>query len=61
MDSEPLTLDPSKVESISIEKSKLVVSNSNMIILHLNYDISNDRLKVIHNGFDTETFHPPLR
>lgn len=49
-----------KLESISIEKSNLVVPNSNMVrdeILR-HYNISNDRLKVIHNGCDTEIFHP---
>jgi UDP-glucose:(heptosyl)LPS alpha-1,3-glucosyltransferase len=49
-----------KLESISIEKSKLVVPNSNMVrdeILTY-YNISNDRLKVIHNGCDIETFYP---
>ena len=57
------TLDPSKVESISIEKSKLVIPNSNMVREEIlrHYDISNDRLKVIHNGCDAETFYPPPR
>lgn len=51
-----------KLESISIEKSKLVVPNSKMVrdeILR-HYNISNDRLKVIHNGCDAEAFHQPV-
>ena len=52
-----------KLESISIEKSKLVIPNSNMVREEIlrHYDISNDRLKVIHNGCDAETFYPPPR
>ena len=49
-----------KLESISIEKSNLVVPNSSMVRDEIlkHYNISNDRIKVIHNGCDTETFHP---
>ena len=48
------------LEKKSIEQSKFVVPNSNMVKQEIlkNYSVSEKKLVVIHNGFDPQIFHP---